>query len=532
MKIKKQFTIFFIFIGFLFFAVFVFAASGYAWSDKIGWINFSTVSGNFSVTNSAVTGYAWSENSGWINLAPSKGGVKNDGAGNLSGYAWSEGAGWINFTGVKINCSGKFTGKASGDLAGTINFDCDSCDVRTEWKPELNCISSHNECNRENQCVSVNGFGSDSCKTSADCGAILEEPKEDISVEKIIEGVKELIKNIAKNAKTVALEVKKAVNTPIGSAVTKIISTTGAVTVTAVTSTAIFLAPSFSFYDFIITLIRIWGILLTFLGLRKKSKPWGVVYDSETKRPLDPAYVTLKDLKGKDVASNITDIDGRYGFLAEPGTYNIVVRKTNYGFPSKKLAGKANDEIYNNLYFGEQMQIQKTGDVIAKNIPMDPVRFDWNEFAKKNKTFMKFYSKWDIIIRKFSDWFFVIGFAVAISAYVFAPYPYNTIILLFYFILLLLRLTGLKPAYSGYVIEKSTGLPLSFAVIRVVSPGTNFEVSHKIADAYGRYYCLVPKGRYLVKIEKKNNDGSYSLVHASETIDASKKGIINKKFQI
>jgi hypothetical protein len=54
-------------------------------------------------------------------------------------------------------------------------------------------------------------------------------------------------------------------------------------------------------------------------GLKKKAPPWGVVYDSVTKRPLDPAYVVLKNLQGKQIASAITDLDGRYGFLVEPG---------------------------------------------------------------------------------------------------------------------------------------------------------------------------------------------------------------------
>jgi hypothetical protein len=53
-----------------------------------------------------------------------------------------------------------------------------------------------------------------------------------------------------------------------------------------------------------------------------------------------------------------------------------------------------------------------------------------------------------------------------------------------------------------------------------------------VADKYGRYYCLVPKGKYYVKIEKKNADASYTLVHTSAIIDASKNGIIKKKFLV
>ena len=60
----------------------------------------------------------------------------------------------------------------------------------------------------------------------------------------------------------------------------------------------------------------------------------------------------------------------------------------------------------------------------------------------------------------------------------------------------------------------------------------NVEIRHQVADKYGRYYCLVPKGKYYVKIEKKNDDGSYSLVYTSPVVDARKDGIIKEKFKI
>jgi len=82
------------------------------------------------------------------------------------------------------------------------------------------------------------------------------------------------------------------------------------------------------------------------------------------------------------------------------------------------------------------------------------------------------------------------------------------------------------------VVERATGNPLSFAVLKIMMPNTTVQVSQKVADAYGRYYCLVPKGKYTIKIEKKNDDQSYTTVHTSEVIDASKRGIIKKKFEV
>jgi len=325
-------------------------------------------------------------------------------------------------------------------------------------------------------------------------------------------------------------ELKEILENPKGSALTKTISTVGIISGITVTLSAI--SSSFSASDFFLVLVRLTGGILASIGIKKKIKHWGTAYDSVTKQPLDPAYVTLTDSRGKDIASAITDIDGRYGFSIVGGDYKISVKKTNYIFPSKKLIGKNQDEIYNDLYFGGQIKINETGEILTKNIPLDPVNFDWNEFAKRNKKFMKFYSKWDLWLRKISDFSFVIGFFVSVFVLVFAPKPYNVIIFAVYVVLLIMRLLGLKPKSFGYVVDKSTGAPLSFAILRVMIPSTDTEISRKIADAYGRYYCLVPKGKYYIKVEKKNGDGSYSFAHTSEVIDASKKGIIKKKFEV
>ncbi len=328
--------------------------------------------------------------------------------------------------------------------------------------------------------------------------------------------------------KAVAQEVKKIIETPAGSVVTKTVSTVGAVVAAAQVATI----AAFSPIEISFIFVRFFGILLTAFGIKKRAKPWGVVYDSVTKQPLDPAYVVLKDLQGKTAASAITDLDGRYGFLVSPGFYQISAQKTNHIFPSQKLASLQFDEFYNNLYFGGELQVRREGESIIKNIPMDPLNFDWNEFAKKDKKLMIFYSKFDLILRKIFDWFFIIGFAVALIAYFSAPYPYNLIILIIYLVLLFLRVIGLKPKTYGRIINSVSGEPLSFALLKVILPDSNVEVSRKVADKYGRYYCLVPLGKYYVKIEKKNDDGSYSLVYTSPLINVLKKGIIKNNFRV
>lgn len=140
----KNKLIFFIFILSLYIPInYVFAYDilsnyRYAWSNNIGYINFE----NVTVSDIGLSGYAWSENSGWIKFNPTNGGVFNDGNGNLSGSAWGEGLGWIDFNHVSISTStGKFSGTATGDMVGIINFDCPNyCDVRTDWSVASNTV--------------------------------------------------------------------------------------------------------------------------------------------------------------------------------------------------------------------------------------------------------------------------------------------------------------------------------------------------------------------------------------------------------
>lgn len=595
-------------------ADFALAAGKYAWSTKIGWINFNPDEGNFSVTDTAVTGYAWSPNYGWINLAPATSGITNTTSGVVSGYAWGANTGWINFEDVSISCSGKFIGTATGDIVGTISFDCVDCNVTTSWRPVCDsggssgggstsggtgASTSTGTTGTSTGTTDTTGTagttgttGATSTTTSTGTGASTGASTGTSStggttgsttggtgggtgtsggggsgtgsgtggsgggtsggvtsgggtggttggttgggginiIGDIIIGVEQKISEILpESIKIPAREIKKIVETPAGSVTTKVITTTGATAVAVASAPAII--SSFSLAEIFLLPLRLLLLLLSFFGLRKRVKHWGVVYDSVTKRPLDPAYVTLKDMSGKEISSAITDLDGRYGFLADSGRYIMAANKTNYLFPSQKLAGKTNDEVYNNLYFGQQIEVRAKEDVIAKNIPLDPLRFDWNEFAKQDKKLLRFYSKWDAWFRKFTDITFYVGFFVAIIALLAAPYPYNLIIFGIYVLLALLRLAGFKPKAFAYVVD-ATGTPLSYAIVRIILANSGQEMTYRVTDKYGRYYCLLPNGQYYVKIEKKNDDSSYSLVYVSGVIDVKKRGILKKNFVV
>ncbi len=290
------------------------------------------------------------------------------------------------------------------------------------------------------------------------------------------------------------------------------------------------LANPFGLADLGLNLLRLWSAFLYGMGFKKRNRPWGVVYDSVTKQPLDPAYVVLNDMNGKEIATSITDIDGRYGFLVDPGIYRIVASKTNYKYPSEKLKGKSSDELYNDLYFGEQIEVKEEGEVLTKNIPLDRIGFDWNEFAKKEQNRMKFYHRWDVLFNKISDVLFMLGFLVSLVVLFVVPGPYNFIIFGLYLILFFLRRMKISRNKKGNVSFASTNMPVSYGILRVKTAGGQ-EVAHRVLDRLGNYYCLVPKGSYTVLVEKKNDDASYSTVFTSANNEV-KSGILKKDFKI
>lgn len=104
--------------------------SGYAWSESIGWFDFSPA----TVSNTTLTGNAYNDNTGWLVLD----GITNTN-GTLSGYAWSESVGYFDFSNVRI-INGAFSGYAYNDNTGWLSFE-DKSSVNTTWTiavPETN----------------------------------------------------------------------------------------------------------------------------------------------------------------------------------------------------------------------------------------------------------------------------------------------------------------------------------------------------------------------------------------------------------
>lgn len=277
-------------------------------------------------------------------------------------------------------------------------------------------------------------------------------------------------------------------------------------------------------------LISRFGHILLTLVLWKRRRPYGIVYDSVTKEPLDPAYVSVINVEtGEEAMSAITDMEGRYGFLLKQGTYKIVAHKTHYVFPSQKLYGHMNDEVFDNLYFGEPFTIAGDEAVITLNIPMDMIAEDWNQIEKRKMGILEYVTNnhkfWDRLFLIL----FIVGFITSVVITFMYPVLWNIVMTLLYVVIAILQALGYGPVKVGTITYQ--GNPLPQALIRIYNKNLNREVGHKITNEKGGYFMLVPKGDYYITVQVRNPDGSYHLLATSDTVHA-KNGVVNHSLNL
>ncbi len=288
-------------------------------------------------------------------------------------------------------------------------------------------------------------------------------------------------------------------------------------------------SPSASLADLYFLFLRQFAALLGYFGLRKKRQPWGTVYDAITKQPIDPAYVSVLRA-GKEVSTAITDIDGRYGFFLPWGEYELAAKKTHYQFPSETLRGKTADQLYDNLYFGQPI---RTGgeEVVNLNIPLDPIGFDWNEFAKSKQNYFKVFSNHSLWRARLGNALYAAGFAAALGYVLFTPSWLNIAVLLLYVAISLFKTYWHYHHKVLALTWAGSGEPLPFAVIRIFLVEPKQEIKKVITDGFGRFFVLVRPGVYYLTVEEKQADASYRLVYQSEPLTL-KRGVLSDNIVI
>ncbi len=119
-----------------------------------------------AVTNTSIEGYAWSEKIGWIDFSPVNGGVSVDSNGYLTGHAWSENIGWIKFGGlsapfpVGISTASQNAQIVSTNLIGWARACGGMYDVVLNQTVANNTCGGTSRTDGWDGWISLNGFGS------------------------------------------------------------------------------------------------------------------------------------------------------------------------------------------------------------------------------------------------------------------------------------------------------------------------------------------------------------------------------------
>ncbi|MGI9118115.1 MAG: carboxypeptidase-like regulatory domain-containing protein [Minisyncoccia bacterium] len=553
--------------------------SGFAWGEKTGWVSFncsnptnaypsgSCADADFSVRINSLgefTGYAWSENYGYIKFdcTDADSCVKTDWVPKVSRPACADGIdnnadGFTDSADRDCHTDCISANNASYNKNGTVEFGiCSTAPPPPAIKPTPTPTpvtpepvpvvppSSNIEPTipspvLEPPSVSVSvgggesGFGGSGSSGSSGSVGSAGGHSVDGGCNSVWCYVTENVGNSINSSAQVIDVTKKAVKVifenPKVEPVAKAAGVVGVVAGSSVSIMSLLFVNPLSLGELLLIPFRLWSLFLVLIGLKKRNRPWGTVYDSVTKQPLDPVYVSVFDTSGKEVETSITDIDGRFGFLLPPGTYNVVAHKTNYIFPSKLLDGKYEDEMYKDLYYGMPFTVgTDNNNLVISNIPMDPEHFDWNEYAKRQQTLMKYHKTHELFWVRLANVFFFVGYIVSILSWYTKASTYNMVVVALYTLMLILKYTALRPKPRSYVVSPK-GNPYPYAIVHILRNDKDF--MKKITNKNGQFYCLIPNGVYEVNIEKKNLDGSYSPVMVKHTV-VVKKGYMDEKFII
>lgn len=313
-----------------------------------------------------------------------------------------------------------------------------------------------------------------------------------VKIESIVQTtVKTLTENISETITTIDETFSAIKESPVVQNTTTFAAP--AVTAMAITSTVV-LATSFNLLQFLQYLFTA-PILL--FG-RRKRKAYGVVYNAFTKTPIDLALVRLYSVaENKLIRSRVTDKEGKYFFLVQPGKYRIIINKSGYEFPSSILSKVKDDAIFLDVYHGEEIEVTEKNVVVTPNIPIEPLNIDQKKEIDSIKKIRA--------LRKMQYWFAFIGIVVSTGVFLIQISIWTGIVLGIQIIVYLLvrRLViSKKPKSWGIVYDQKTQRPIDNVIVRIFEPKYHKLLETGITDSKGRYTFLLGPNEYSSTFEK------------------------------
>jgi len=198
--------------------------------------------------------------------------------------------------------------------------------------------------------------------------------------------------------------------------------------------------------------------------------------------------------------TGVTDREGRYLFIVDPGEYYLTVTHPQIAFPSEILRGKPEDVSYTHLYTGGTIRVTEENTTINPNIPLDP------DVKKKTNSqiLIKHY------LRKLQNGFSLVGPIGSLISMLINPTP--LFIILFFVHLILYTLFSRlarppQPKSWGLVFEQKTGKTIPRTVIRLFDQTYHKLLETQVSNNKGRYAFLVGPNTYQLNAQKIGYQG-------------------------
>jgi hypothetical protein len=308
------------------------------------------------------------------------------------------------------------------------------------------------------------------------------------------------------------------------------IQTTLAVSAPVVVVTS---APLWGYAPYIPTLS--YHFFLWIFGFaRRKSKQgrlYGVAYDSITKEPMPLTIIRIfqssrhselaeesssnvNSVKRKLMTTVVTDKQGRYEALLQPGDYEIEVKKPQYRFPSN-LVETDIDGDYQHVSHGEFSLTDTT--IGLPDLPLDP------ENASKRFALANVFKKAWLTLQKAGSHLAVpmlfIGAVGGVLVLFNDPTsPLNWILAILYVFMLVLQLNlreHIAKAW-GIVYDVASGASLPLVTLQLIDPEFGKVVKSRLSDYEGRFAFLPEPGKYVIKANKEGYNQSEIIEGAGD----------------
>jgi uncharacterized repeat protein (TIGR01451 family) len=324
-------------------------------------------------------------------------------------------------------------------------------------------------------------------------------------------------KTIRKTVKTTKIVQKSTIDNPTVEKVNYLVKTPTVSTVTATSIASVATAGATSATGAsALTYLQFMFTQPLLLFVRRRKQGWGVIYNAASKQPVDLAIVRVYSSETKRlVGTKVTDKQGRYEFILNSGKYYMEVSKKGFLYPCKILDHKEHDDVFNDIYYGEEFEVHER-DAVSWPIPLDPVQ-QLKTNSVERKTYWR--RRLQLILTGFAPMVALISIIISPTWKMGALFIAQ--IALYFLFNRLAR--GDKPKSWGVIKDSERKAPLSRAVVRVFDTKFNKLLETQVTDHKGRYAFLVGNQEYYLTADKP---GFYNKRSSIFNLRGSKTGYL------